>query len=154
MDNMGNYYNDMWQFNLSNLSWHEINSIPSIGRKGGMYFNNSSTLFYTTGITENNTRLKETWKCYNPAGINEISNTLNVQLSPNPASEKIILEIQNIEYLKNANFKLIDNVGQVICSADLLQETTQINISNLSKGIYYLQYSSSGSFQTIKFIKN
>ena len=153
MDTLGNYYNDMWQFIPSDFSWHELNSIPSAGRKGGMYFNNSSTLFYTTGITQNNTRLKETWKCYNPASLNEISEPLNVQLYPNPASENIVLEIQNIEQTNKANYKLLNAIGQEILSADLFQKSTQINISNLSKGIYYIQYCSASSFQTIKFIK-
>ncbi len=153
MDTLGNYYNDMWQFQPSNLSWNELNSLPSNGRKGGMYFNNNSTLFYTTGITQNNIRLKETWKCYNPASLNEISNPFNVRLYPNPASENIAIEIQNFNQEKNAHYQLINNIGQEILSEDVYQESTQINISSLTKGIYFINYSSSSYFKTIKFIK-
>ncbi len=69
LDSIGNSYNDMWQFNLTTLGWQQLASIPAVERRGGMCFNSGSSFYYTTGINQTNTRLKETWKIINPTSI-------------------------------------------------------------------------------------
>jgi hypothetical protein len=44
----------MWSFNIDASVWKELDSIPSIGRREGLSFNNSEAVYYSTGLDENN----------------------------------------------------------------------------------------------------
>jgi hypothetical protein len=70
-----------------------------------------------------------------PSGINELSNSLNTFVYPNPANE--ILNIYSSA--KIAGIKLFNVYGQLVLSSRINSANTAINTGNLADGIYYLQ---------------
>ena len=153
VDTFGTYYNDMWHFNLISLKWKQLNSLPSTGRKGGVCFNNSTTIYYSTGIDQGNNRLKETWKCDNPNEIKEVFESEKLLIYPNPINEIVILEIPNFVSNQGSKFSLFDNFGKNILTKSITEKITEINLSKLSKGFYFIRVEIKESIRTIKLIK-
>jgi hypothetical protein len=135
------------------LKWKKLNSLPSTGRKGGVCFNNNTTIYYSTGIDHENIRLYETWKCDNPNEIKELSESQKILIYPNAISELIILEIPNFTSNQSSKFTLFDNFGKKILTESITGKITEINLSKLSQGFYLLKVKKKGSLKTIKLIK-
>ena len=62
-----------------------------------------------------------------------INNFDDVKIYPNPASNYIIIEVED-----EINLKLINNLGQTVVSKTISMKT-DINISYLEKGLYFIQ---------------
>ncbi len=74
-------------------------------------------------------------------GINEVTtNFSNFILYPNPANDILNVELLNIPSAGSATeIKILNTLGTVLQTNKLQQLTTQINIKELSNGIYFLQ---------------
>jgi hypothetical protein len=76
----------------------------------------------------------------------------NILLYPNPTSELLHIETKINEVFKISVF---NQLGQEVVKKTELNENKSIDVSNLSKGLYFLNIDSEdGNTQTIKFIKN
>jgi len=140
LDSIGNSYNDMWQFNLNTLAWQQLASIPAAERRGGMSFNSSSTLYYSAGINQANTRLKETWKVLNPTSIPNNDLNARITIYPNPAVNQITVDFETSE-INIDNIILRNAVGQIFKAYDskiITKGVIQYDVSNLQGGFYYL----------------
>ncbi|GGG20694.1 hypothetical protein GCM10011344_21730 [Dokdonia pacifica] len=74
----------------------------------------------------------------------------NVSLYPNPATNSI--SISDIEKQIIHSIKVYSTLGEVLITQ---QDTTQIDVSRLSKGVYYITLETvSGATKTMKFIKS
>jgi hypothetical protein len=90
--------------------------------------------------------------CYQSAASIENLKTNPILLFPNPASDKIQLELNGKEFV-NGTILIIDPIGQVVYSNVLTSMQAIIPITHLSSGIYVLQYNfNNQTFQT-KFSK-
>ena len=69
-----------------------------------------------------------------------------IEIFPNPTSGKI--DLLGIEY---GTIKIIDNFGRIILKAE--KPGSEIDISDLAPGIYFLQISSDNQWITKKIIK-
>lgn len=90
-------------------------------------------------------------KTNNPVGIIETAEQNLVNLYPNPASERITLSSESsVEQLK-----LYNNLGKEIqvSYSDINSNKKQIDISNLSTGVYILKGKTNGKTFTEKLIK-
>ncbi|NEN25005.1 T9SS type A sorting domain-containing protein [Cryomorpha ignava] len=153
VDVMGDYYNDMWRFNLNLLIWEQLDALPSFGRKGGICFNDGTNIYYTTGISHENVRLKETWKSVNPTAIEDISATDGISIYPNPTREKLTLEIENFSQYDNSYLTIFDYSGKRLRLEAITQSKTQIDVSELSQGFYFIQIQGVGGQIAMKFVK-
>lgn len=72
---------------------------------------------------------------------------------PNPSNDKITIDFAS--YLtKNKLFFSIYNIhGQLLLKQPLKQEKTEIDISNLAKGIYILRLNNNEKTEVVKFVK-
>ncbi len=96
------------------------------------------------------------WKDFNPingALSNEsFENKNTIKIYPNPVSD--ILTIEN-PFSGNLQIQVINQLGQLILKQAKNASSTSLDVSNLSKGLYFLNiHSETGETQTIKFIKN
>ena len=66
----------------------------------------------------------------NPLGITENVATASLAFYPNPANDKFVIEFEGI-----ASLKLFDMLGREVLTQNIFGKT-EINISNLPKGIY------------------
>lgn len=72
-----------------------------------------------------------------------------VSIYPNPANDKLhIISSNNIKVIS-----LMDVNGNIISHADIYQDANNINISQLSNGIYFIRIITNNAIQTVKFIK-
>lgn len=79
-----------------------------------------------------------------------------ITLYPNPTTSNLFIEIHNVELLKQqTTLTIYDLFGKVVYRASLFNETHVLNldIKNLDKGLYTLNFSSLKANQNLKFIK-
>ena len=80
--------------------------------------------------------------------INENATRKEVSIYPNPASTVLNVHAENY-----SNVQVINFLGQVIYSADITENDFQINVSNLSNGVYFVRLNGANTTTTQKFIK-
>ena len=87
-----------------------------------------------------------------------IGDTMNFLIYPNPASENIMVNIDIPgNFLNEIIMKIVNSSGEVI--KELLYKNIStnsdilININELTNGIYYIQLLSNGTIYTSKFLK-
>ena len=88
-----------------------------------------------------------------PTAVNEIYQNLDFSVFPNPAKETITISLEEIE-TKNFNIKVFDILGKQIMETKSNQETITIDVSNFSKGVYFLNVSTNKENAIKKIILN
>lgn len=88
---------------------------------------------------------------YGPTGIETHKGIKQVNIYPNPTSNTISLNIENISYYQNSTVTIQNTLGQTIKS---LPFTKNIDVSELPEGCYFLQIIlSNGETYKGKFVK-
>jgi hypothetical protein len=151
-----NNQNDIWIFATDfdgNILWNQFYGGENYDYAFNTIFNQESIYVHsTTGSTGYDVGdligYRDSWLF--SLGINSLSNHSfnfdSFSIYPNPSSNKI--KIEGID-----NFKIVQvfNVsGQLI----MLQDSDHIDISSLSKGVYFIKVSDGINSSTKKFIKN
>jgi uncharacterized repeat protein (TIGR03803 family) len=85
------------------------------------------------------------------AGVEETNSVTEMTLSPNPASDFIILHIP--EKILGHTFAIFDNSGRKILEGTLTQKEQKVEIGNLSEGIYLLKINHEIE-QIVRIVKN
>lgn len=79
---------------------------------------------------------------------NEINHNI-FEIYPNPAND--VINIQPLDISQNYNLKIHNNIGQAIIQQKC-EGVYQLNVSDLSAGIYYISISNANVFETKKFV--
>ena len=87
--------------------------------------------------------------------INEISD-INASVYPNPANDILNIHLRDVN-LGAVYFKVSNTLGEVVLTGDNLHPvfgsySTALNISSLSRGVYFLNISAKLAEKTIKFL--
>ena len=136
-DSLGDSHYDMWRYDVAADAWDQLISLPATGRRGGMCFNSNTHLYYSTGIDQSHTRLKETWKNINPATIHENSSEKTIIVYPNPATTIITVNLEKLHPDVIRQISIYDFQGrEVIAAAPSESELIQIDIAHLQCGVY------------------
>lgn len=90
---------------------------------------------------------------YNPYNHIETIQPVNFSLSPNPAVGFLIIRIQKDSENQNCTLEIFNSLGQKCSPTFVLKEESQIPVSNLSKGIYFIKLRYKDGIITRKFIK-
>jgi hypothetical protein len=147
LDSLNNYYNDCWFFDEVN-GFIQTTIMPSNVRKGGMSFAASNRFYYTCGINQGNTRLKELWTLDIPAGIKENKEELIFSVFPNPCADELFISSNDHS---NYEISLLDVYGRTIQYLDPGQ--TVVDVHSLESGVYFLCYRNEKRTLKMKFIK-
>jgi hypothetical protein len=81
-------------------------------------------------------------------GINELYNKLNIMVYPNPALNNI-----TIESMQKSTIELLNIQGQTIKQQQIQQGKTDIDLSELSKGVYILRLCSNDKTEVTRIVK-
>jgi len=73
-------------------------------------------------------------------GVNEINNSSNFKIYPNPANDYLII---NSSKESDMTFKLFDATGKLLITKQLNGKSNRIDINTLAKGIYFIETSDS-----------
>ncbi|HEX8516424.1 MAG TPA: kelch repeat-containing protein [Bacteroidia bacterium] len=138
LDTLGNSYNDFWSFHPDSTGWQQLQPIPAPGRRGGMSFTNNTSFYYTTGTDQSNTRIRETWKVENTAGIQENNSAGSISCFPNPADESCTLMFPgppgNIIFIE-----ILDLSGRLVESFSTQQHSIMIRPGWMAAGTYLVK---------------
>ena len=80
-------------------------------------------------------------------GINVINSTFNINLYPNPATDKLFV---NYELKGGHQINILDVTGRVVYSAMYEDNFSEIDISNLFAGIYFIRITNEDNQSSIK----
>ncbi len=82
-------------------------------------------------------------------GIEDVENMLGISIYPNPAKDFVQINIEDA-ISHDLSLQVYDMLGKLIESQIITEQTTQLNIKNLEKGVYILKIGNS----TKRLIKN
>jgi len=78
---------------------------------------------------------------------------VEIKIYPNPTTEKITLEISNMENLQTGVFKLFSITGQFLQEQPVHSATTTVSLAGLPKGTYLLKVHINNRTEDWKIIK-
>ena len=79
---------------------------------------------------------------------------VEMKIYPNPATEKITLEISNFEKLQTGVFRLYNLNGQLLKECPVHSVTTELSLAGLTAGVYLLKVFMNDKTDEWKIIKN
>lgn len=74
-------------------------------------------------------------------GVTEVNKAVDFSVYPNPATH--ILTLKTNKQIAGLNFMLSDISGKVLLQDKLFNETTQIDLKNMPRGIYFIRIENS-----------
>lgn len=77
---------------------------------------------------------------------------LHVRISPNPATDMIVVEIPELEFAMPCRMSIYDMHGKVVMERRLKQNVSEFSIGSLSDGIYIVSIQAKGTFAVRKLI--
>ena len=83
-----------------------------------------------------------------PSGVEEME-MQDVEISPNPATNEIKIESK----MQNAEIEIRDVLGQIVYSAKAIAASSTIDVSMLSKGVYFISLQNGKQTINKKFVK-
>ena len=84
-------------------------------------------------------------------GVDEQSNINELLVYPNPLRDKLIIEMTSIS--DNTFIELTDIAGRIILNQNISLAKEQLDLSNLSNGVYFLTIKTNNKFVVKKIIK-
>ncbi len=113
---------------------------------GGAFWKaNSDSITYMAKLSDENLFNQ----CVNVVGINELSNSNYFSIYPNPSTSTFNIIDENNQ-LQNATIQIQNYLGQTVFISSF---TSQINLSNLSAGMYFLTIADKSTKKTVKIVK-
>ncbi len=127
--------NDIKLFDPADTSLTAYGGVPTIGRRGTMFFSLNDVFYITAGLDTAYNRIKETWKNDAFVGLKENEEQLNVKVYPNPVNDKlnIVLNSQS-----NGMIQLYNQLGELVLEEKLSSDITEINTGLFINGMYLL----------------
>ena len=102
-----------------------------------------------TGTTSDRVKFDDlNWACYTVLGVDSFELS-KIKIYPNPATENTL----NITTDRDLNVSVFDILGKQILKDNVSNNNTNIDISSLNSGIYFVKLSSDEGTITRKFIK-
>ena len=148
----------LFSFSMKAQTSHQVLSASggdATGSGGSVGYSVGQIVYTTsTGTTGSVAQgVEQAYEIYS-VGIKET--TLNISLSvfPNPTSDFLTLKVE--DYNNEAlSYNLIDEQGKLIVSAQITNQETQVAMSTLARGSYFINIvQANKKIQTFKIIKN
>ncbi len=131
--------------------WFDCSTNQIISGATAQTYSPSNNGNYAAIVTTSN--CTDTTNCvpYIFVGISKVDDS-ELQLFPNPANSELFINMTDMPI--NSSYSIINIEGQIILSGSIRNAKQPINISNLSKGIYFVQINSDNYKQIVrKFTK-
>jgi hypothetical protein len=87
------------------------------------------------------------------SAIDDLSQTENFDIFPNPTSDQLFLSNNNVPTIINFPYTIVDQLGQVILRKDDNSILESIETSSLKSGIYFININEGKSKKVMKFVK-
>ena len=90
---------------------------------------------------------------YNGTGIDDIESSNIFIVYPNPAFDKLFLDLYQIKDFKNTNILIYNVQGQLLLQQVITNTQTELNIEKFAKGVYVIKINNERNTMIGKFIK-
>lgn len=141
-----------WFYSPDNITY---SSIP--GANAQTYFTSAAGWYYVAitdanGCSDNSAPLNVTF-----AGIEQVNPDFNFNITPNPATSSITLNINALQ-LNNFSVQLIDAKGQTVVRKEYKNNgttsfITQVDLNTLQSGLYFVKVEDDNYMSVKKFVK-
>ncbi len=129
------------------FKWYK-NGVVLTGDSNQFIIPISNNTYYVSTEYPNGCLIQSASLYYSTISVNEIDNELNVEIFPNPFSDQLLVSLPS--ELINPTFKVYSISGQILFDEILSEKINQLKLDNLSKGIYFIHISESGSEKFFK----
>lgn len=141
----GDMYQEVWRYDPVSDSWAQMEDYPFAARRWAVKAKVGERCYM--GLGTNGTNFNDWWEFSPMASIDELN--VEVHAYPNPASQ--ILNIRTAE-ISSGSIQLINMEGQLVKDQSVLDNNSEIDVSDLDGGLYILRVSSELSSATTKII--
>jgi len=76
-----------------------------------------------------------------------------IKIYPNPATDKLIIDLQQLKNLQNTTLSIYDIQGKLLLQQEINQQQTELNISSFAKGFYVVKVRNDLDRMVSKFVK-
>ena len=83
----------------------------------------------------------------------EETKTESIGVYPNPAKDNINIEIHSSSKAKNVSYKIMNVLGEVVLQSEITNPKSEINVSELAKGLYFVEITTDGKKVVKKIVK-
>lgn len=131
-----------------NGSWHKNNNYSL-----WLYYSNSSQIF---DFYSNYHRYETTYRKSGNTDLPDfINNTINISVYPNPATDIISVSLNQKHFEKTVILKasVYSLQGRFLFGQNIKKENTNLNISKLAKGMYFLKVECAEGIAVRRFVK-
>ncbi|OGU56829.1 MAG: hypothetical protein A2X64_07385 [Ignavibacteria bacterium GWF2_33_9] len=84
--------------------------------------------------------------------VNFGDNSFNLNIFPNPTTDKINIQLQNSSESNSTNIRISNLKGECLLESNTLNKELEIECTNLTSGVYYLEAENNGKRAIQKFI--
>ena len=148
----------LFSFSIKAQTSHQVLSASggdATGSGGSVAYSVGQIVYTTsTGTTGSLAQgVEQAYEIYS-VGIKETSLNISLSIFPNPTSDFLTLEVDDYNN-ETLSFDLLDEQGKLILSEQITNQETQVAMSNLARGSYFINIvQSNKKIQTFKIIKN
>lgn len=89
--------------------------------------------------------------CDSLIGINEYQNSSSLKLFPNPANDKLSIQLEDFE---NSIIAIYNMLGEIVSTSKMVSKTTDVDVSLLDNGVYIVSVKTEKGILRQKIIKN
>ncbi len=116
----------------------------------GMVIENNADIYFDTNPAIVTNTVINT--LVNPSGVNEVAdNRIGLNIYPNPVTEQLTLEITS--FTEDCLLTVLDINGKELIRQQINESTSQINMSKLASGLYFVKLVSGKAVEVRKIVK-
>jgi hypothetical protein len=148
----------LFSFSMKAQTSHQVLSASGgdATGSGGSVAYSIGQIVYTTSTGTTGTvaqGVEQAYEIYS-VGIKETALNISLSIFPNPTSDFLTLKVE--DYNNEAlSYNLIDDQGKLILSEQITNQETQVAMSTLARGSYFINIvHTNKKIQTFKIIKN
>jgi N-acetylneuraminic acid mutarotase len=151
-DDYLNLFIDFWKYNTSEDIWEQIDSPPTQKRLCGVSFTIGNIGYLVTGWDKVN-YFADLWAYSPDIPTNTMEHSANTSFSvyPNPVQNLLSVEITNPG--KGTYISIYTLQGQVVFCQNVVVQKYEINLKDLSSGIYLIKFSNDSYYEIKKITK-
>jgi hypothetical protein len=149
MPSISNYGEGLLSNTLTGNQWYDqLGAIP--GATSNEFTPTKSGDYYVIVSKDGCTSDASNVIHYIPTTNHTVSSVKNVRMYPNPASQELIIEIDN--NIQNIDFDIINSLGQVVFSGTLVDKTI-VQTYPYTSGLYLIRLKCGETIEWKKFVK-
>ena len=137
-------------YNLGNNGYWWTKTQKDVSFSWHRGLNDGSSQIMRSSANKNDGRAVRCIKDYPTTQTQEINDNFNIQIYPNPATNKLTIQCPEKQTVK---MQVYSTIGQCVLQSNLIKGPNDVDISSLPKGLYIIRLTSADWSVLGKFVK-